>query len=77
MMFLIWQVTKCFQGVTVQSFELLPTNLNYIWFDIFLLIITQGGTVASTVALQSKGPGQDKGLPVPAWILSKYSGFLQ
>lgn len=33
--------------------------------------------VASTVALQSKGPGQDKGLPVPAWILSKYSGFLQ
>lgn len=30
MMFLIWQVTKCFQWVTAQSFELLPTNLNYI-----------------------------------------------
>lgn len=69
MMFLIWQVTKCFQGVTVP--------LIWITFDIFLLIITQGGTAASTVALQSKGPGQDKGLPVPAWILSKYSGFLQ
>lgn len=68
MMFLIWQVTKCFQGCH---------PLIWITFDIFLLIITQGGTAASTVALQSKGPGQDKGLPVPAWILSKYSGFLQ
>lgn len=73
MMFLIWQVTKCFQGVTVLNCH----PLIWITFDIFLLIITQGGTAASTVALQSKGPGQDKGLPVPAWILSKYSGFLQ